>query len=42
MATKIYKVELEIDAEWLEVVQNVTADVYDGEVVRWIKIEELS
>lgn len=40
---KTYKIELEVDAEWLSVIQNVTDVSYteEGEVLRWIKVEEL-
>lgn len=40
---KTYKIELEVDAEWLTVIQNVTDVSYveEGEVLRWISVEEL-
>ena len=40
---KTYKIELEVDAEWLEVIQNVTNVDYleEGEVLVWNKVEEL-
>ena len=40
---KTYKIELEVDAEWLAAIQNVTNVDYleEGEVLVWTKVEEL-
>ena len=39
---KTYQISLIVDAEWLEVLQNVTKDVYDGETLRWVSTKEVS
>jgi hypothetical protein len=36
-----YKVTLEVDSKWLEAIQNLTSDVYEGEVMEWISTEAL-
>ena len=38
MAT--FFVELELDEKWLKALQTFTADIYDGEVCTWLRIEE--
>jgi hypothetical protein len=38
---KTYKISLIVDSEWLEVLQNVTKDVYDGETLQWVSLEEV-
>lgn len=35
------KITLIVDEEWLEVINNITRDVYDGEVCEWVSIEEV-
>ncbi len=39
----IYKIELKLDAEWLQVIQNVTNVDYleEGEVLEWLSVEKL-
>lgn len=34
-----YKVTLEVDSKWLEAIQNLTSDVYEGEVMNWLSTE---
>ncbi len=36
-----YRVTLEIDEKWLNAIMNFTADVYDGEVLRWLDVKEI-
>jgi len=36
-----YSIALEVDEEWLRVIQDLTSEVYDGEVCNWKKIEEI-
>jgi hypothetical protein len=38
---KVYKISLIVDEEWLQVLQNVTKDIYDGETLQWVSLEEL-
>jgi hypothetical protein len=38
---RTYKVELIVDEAWLEVLQDATSDVYDGETCTWVKVKEL-
>ena len=38
---KTYTISLIADEEWLEVLQNVTKDVYDGETLRWVDVKEV-
>ena len=33
-------IELKVDEKWLKALQEVTADIYDGEVCTWLRIEE--
>lgn len=34
-----YFIELKVDQEWLNAIDKLTADVYDGEVCEWIRID---
>ena len=38
---KTYTISLIVDEEWLEVLQNVTRDVYDKETLRWVDVKEV-
>ena len=38
---KTYEIRLIVDEEWLQVIQNVTKDVYDGETLTWVSLEEV-
>jgi hypothetical protein len=34
-----YLIELCVDEEWFKVISELTADVYDGEVCEWIRVQ---
>jgi hypothetical protein len=34
-----YEITLKVDSKWLEAIQNLTSDVYEGEVMEWISNE---
>jgi hypothetical protein len=34
------KITLLVDEEWLKAIQNLTSDIYEGEVCQWLSIEE--
>jgi hypothetical protein len=34
-----YLIELCVDEEWFKAISNLTADVYDGEVCEWIRVQ---
>lgn len=36
------KISLLVDDEWLEAINKLTLDVYDGEVCVWLSIEEVA
>jgi hypothetical protein len=36
---KTYAISLEVDEEWLKVIQDFTSEVYDGEVCQWTKVK---
>ena len=39
--SKTYIVEMELDEGWLDAIKNlIDVDIYDGEVCRWIRIDE--
>lgn len=40
--SKIYRVEMLLDQEWLQAIQKITNDVYEGETCRYVKIEEIT
>lgn len=35
------KITLLVDEEWLEAINKLTLDVYDGETCTWLSIEEV-
>ena len=37
-----YTITLEVDEKWLEVIKQVTADVYEGEVCTWLSTNEVA
>lgn len=37
----VKKITLLVDEEWLEAIDNLTREVYDGEVCTWLSIEEV-
>lgn len=37
-----YRIVLEMDGAWLSAIENFTNDVYDGEVLNWISVEEIN
>lgn len=39
---KTYTITLEVDEQWLEAIRNFTNDIYDGELCRWLSLEESS
>ena len=39
---KRYVITLEVDEGWLEVINDLTKDVYDGEVCTWKSMEEIA
>lgn len=42
MGTKMKKITLLVDEGWLEAINNLTQEVYDGETCTWLSIEEVS
>jgi hypothetical protein len=34
-----YLLEMRVDEEWLKVLDKITADVYDGEVCQWLRLD---
>ena len=38
---KTYRIELIVDKAWLDTINNVTQDVWDGEVCTWVSIKEI-
>jgi hypothetical protein len=34
-----YFIQLEVDEKWLEAINKLTADIYEGEVCKWINIQ---
>ena len=40
MPTKTtYLITLCVDEEWFKVIDKLTADVYDGEICQWIRVD---
>jgi hypothetical protein len=39
MPNQTYFIELEVDEGWLKAIDQLTNDVYDGEVCRWIRLD---
>jgi hypothetical protein len=39
---RTYSIALEVDEEWLRVIQDLTSEVYDGEVCKWTKVKAVS
>jgi hypothetical protein len=37
--SKTWLVTLEVDAGWFKAIDDLTTDVYDGEVCRWISVD---
>jgi hypothetical protein len=38
---KTYQIMLEVDEKWLEAINNLTQDIYDGETCTWLSLTEL-
>ena len=36
-----YRIQLEVDENWLREIQDLTSEVYDDEFCSWIKVEPL-
>lgn len=36
-----YKITLEVDEGWLEAINNLTQDVYEGETCKWLEMKEI-
>lgn len=36
---KTFFIQLEVDEKWLEAIDNLTRDVYDGEVCTWLGLQ---
>lgn len=34
------QITLLVDEEWLKAIQNLTQDVYEGEMCKWISVED--
>ena len=34
-----YRIELLVDEEWFKVIDKLTADVHEGEVCQWIRVD---
>ena len=39
MPMTTYLIQLEVDAQWLEAIQDLTSEVYDGEICKWLKLD---
>jgi hypothetical protein len=39
MPMTTYLIQLEVDAQWLEAIQDLTSEVYDGEVCKWLRLD---
>ena len=37
-----YRITLEVDEKWLEAINNLTNDVYEGETCNWLSLEEIT
>lgn len=37
---KVYKVTLRVDQEWMNALDKLTFDVYEGEICQWLEVEE--
>jgi len=36
-----YRITLEVDEGWLEAINNLTQDVYEGETCTWLEMKEI-
>jgi hypothetical protein len=36
-----YRITLDVDEKWLEAIKNLTNDVYDGELLKWVTVVEI-
>lgn len=34
-----YLIELRVDKQWLEAIDKLTGDIYEGEVCEWIRLQ---
>ncbi len=34
-----YLIELEVDEKWYEAISTLTADVYEGEICEWVRVQ---
>lgn len=34
-----YLIELRVDEEWFKVIDKLTADVHEGEVCQWLRVD---
>jgi len=34
-----YLIELAVDEEWFKAISNLTADVYEGELCEWVRVQ---
>ena len=39
MPKTTYLIELRVDQQWLEAIDKLTGEIYDGEVCDWIRIQ---
>lgn len=39
MPKNTYLIELRVDQQWLEAIDKLTGEIYDGEVCDWIRIQ---
>jgi hypothetical protein len=39
MSESTYLIELRVDERWLEAIDKLTNDVYDGEVCQWLRLQ---
>ena len=37
-----YRITLEVDEGWLEAIDKLTNDVYDGEICTWTEVREIA
>jgi hypothetical protein len=39
MSKTVYLIELHVDEEWFKAINDFTADVHDGEICNWVRVQ---
>jgi hypothetical protein len=39
MSETTYLIELRVDKKWLEAIDKLTGDIYEGEVCEWLRLQ---